>query len=375
MFGAQLIAGIAALAMLIGQGVDTAARSAERQVGVVKAVNASVAEVVLTLNDGSEKRIVLAPDASIVRVAPGEKDLSKAAPITLAEVESGDRVLVRGATNNAGALVATKVVVMSKSDLARKHEADRAEWRRRGVSGKVTGINPSVPEITVTTTGRMPETLTVRLAASAIQRRYRPDSARFSDAVPSKIDEIKVGDQIHALGDRNPQESIITAEQIVSGSFRNFAAVVTSVNPAQHTITVKDVDGKKPVIVYVGSDSVLRKLTPEVAVRMANGRPGRPGGGMPPATQNAPQRPEAPAMQSGREPMRMQMILDRMPTFTLEELKSGDALIICSAGTATAEKTTAFTILAGAEPLLERPMEAQRELLGSWDLNTEPNLP
>jgi hypothetical protein len=369
--------------MIVGQAV---AQSPQRVVGAVKTINAAAREFALALDDGSERRVVLAPDASVVRIAPGEKDLSKAAPIAVTDVQVGDRLLIRGNGGAAGELVASRVVVMSKTDIARKHEADRDEWRRRGLSGRVVAVTPDSGEINVMTNGRMAEEVTLRLAPNAQQRRYRPDSPRFTDAVPSTIAEIKAGDQIHALGDRDPQ-GVLVAEQIVTGSFRNFAALVTAVDPEQGTIAVKDVDGKKPIMVHVGPDSLLRKLTPEAAQRMANGRPGtgmhgapgqghamptgaRPAGATPGGTM-----PPAPGQEPGRQPMRIQALLERMPAFTLQDIKPGDALIICTAANAAADKTSAFTILAGAEPLLERPVETQRELLGSWNLNAEPNLP
>lgn len=400
MFGAKLAIGILSFAMLVGQA---AAQSPQRLVGAVKTINAPAREFALTLDDGSEKRVVLAPDASLVRVAPGEKDLSKATPIGITDLQAGDRVLVRGDSDAAGTMVASRVVVMSKTDIARKHEADRDEWRRRGISGRVVAITPDSGQINIKTSGRMAEEVTLRLAPNAQQRRYRPDSARFTDAMPSTLADVKPGDQIHALGDRDAQ-GVLVAEQIVTGSFRNFAAVVTSVDPEHGTISVKDVDGKKPIVVHVGPDSLLRKLTPEAAQRMAYGRPGagmrgpgqenQPGGPMPagatpgmrgPGPGNTPGGPAgamqggpgagAPGQEPGRQSMRIQALLERMPAFTLQEVKPGDALIICTSADATPDKTPAFTILAGAEPLLERPVETQRELLGSWNLNAEPNLP
>lgn len=381
MFGAQLAVGIVSIAMLFAQAAQTPDVRAERQVGAVKSVNAAAREFQLVLDDASEKRVVVAPEASVLRVAPGEKDLSKAAPISVGEIQAGDRVLVRGNSDAArGAFVASKIVVMSKSDIARKHETDREEWRRRGISGRVLAVNAESGEISLMTSGRMGEKITLRLASDAQQRRYRPDSARFTDAVPSTISEIKAGDQIHALGDRKAEDGSFVAEQIVSGSFRNFAAVVTSVDAAKSTISVKDVDGQKVVAVHVGPDAQLRKLTPEAAQRLANGGPGAGmHGASGPGMNGAAGRPgfsqAGPAREPGRPTMRMQALLERMPTFTLQDVKPGDALIICTAANATPEKTSALTILAGAEPLLARPMETQRELLGSWDLNTEPNLP
>jgi hypothetical protein len=368
----QILAALTtAFAMLFAQAPQTP--RAQRQVGIVKSVKASARELTITLDAGGESKIVAAPEGSVVRVAPGEKDLSKAAKIEFGGIEVGDRVLAKGDLSS-GQFVASSIVVISKSDLVRKQEAERAEWKRRGVSGKVSAINLDTRELTVTTARPAHGTLTVRVAANAVQRRYRPDSARFSDAQPSALTDIKIGDQIHALGDKSADGAVLTAEQIVTGTFRNFAAVISSIDPSQHVLTVRDIDAKKDVQVVIAPDSMLRKLLPEVAQRLANRRPGDANGNGNGTHAEAQQQPGSPQNGNGHGPD-IQAILERMPAFTLDELKPGDAVIIASGESSTPDRIKAITILSGVEPILTQPASAQRELLGSWNLNMEPNLP
>jgi hypothetical protein len=44
---------------------------------------------------------------------------------------------------------ALQVIVMSKGDIAKKQEAERLEWRRRGVLGVIQALKPEAHEITI----------------------------------------------------------------------------------------------------------------------------------------------------------------------------------------------------------------------------------
>ncbi len=361
MLAFKLVAVIVGMAIAQGQSPP----SHLRQIGIVKRVDAAARVLVLASDSGEESQVSVPPEARVLRVAPGEKDLSKAAAISLAEIEAGDRVLVRGAATGGHGIVAETVVVMSRADVARKQEAERAEWRRRGISGKVSIINADARELTITVPGPTPASVIVRLQPGTIQRRYRSDSVRFADAQPSTLADIKLGDQIHALGERSADGASFSAEQIVSGSFHNFAAVIASVDSAQHALSAKNVDGNKPVLVRIGPDSIMRKLPPEFAEQLAarrNNGPGQTAG------------PGGPAAQR-RRTLDLLTIRDRFPALTLEELKPGDVIIVSSGESSVPNRINALVILAGAEPLLTQPAAAQRELLGSWNLNLDPDVP
>ncbi len=119
-------------------------------IGEVKAIDGTANQMVVRADSGVLFNVTLSDKTQYLRVAPGETSLAKATKITLADVGAGDRVLARGRGSAEQKTVpALQVVVMSKADLAKKQEQERAEWRRRGVSGIVASLNPSTQEITV----------------------------------------------------------------------------------------------------------------------------------------------------------------------------------------------------------------------------------
>ena len=85
--------------------------------------------------DSGTRLTVLLPDnATLLRVAPNEKTLKNATKINAGEISVGDRILVRGhISDDQKTLLATAAIVMSKVDITRKQEAERADWQKRGV--------------------------------------------------------------------------------------------------------------------------------------------------------------------------------------------------------------------------------------------------
>ena len=67
-------------------------------------------------------------------------------------------------------------------------------------------------------------------------RRYAPDSVQFSQAKQSKIDEIKPGDMIRALGDKSEDGSTFVAERVVTGSFQTVGGTVKAIDAAKNEI-------------------------------------------------------------------------------------------------------------------------------------------
>ena len=65
-------------------------------------------------------------------------------------------------------------------------------------------------------------------------------------------------------------------------------------------------------------------------------------------------------------------MMERMPTFTLAELKSGDPLIVSTTARAGVPVANAITVLYGVEPIL-RAAPAGSVNLGTWSL--EMNMP
>jgi hypothetical protein len=342
---------------------------ATNTVGVVTKIDAEAKQLVLKTDAGAEVSITLQPTANFRRVAPGENDLRNAAAIAMTDINPGDRVLARGRTSeDQKSVTATLVVVMSQADIAKKQASERADWDKRGVIGVVTAVSPS--DIAINVRGASgARALIITPAPNAQIRRYAPDSTKFSDAKPSTLAEIRTGDQVRALGDKNDDGSKMTALEIVSGSFRELAATILSIDAAKGELRVNDLATKKPVILKINSDSSLRKLpAPMAQMLAARNRPPDPGAA------RAGAAPEGRGGngegrgggRGGRGSGDLTQMLDRIPKVTLADLKTGDAIIVLSA-VGSSDQLTAITMLAGVEPILTKPGTREMEL-GAWSL-------
>ena len=199
---------VAAALIWAGTWLAAAETKVDSLIGEVTTVDAAARRLTLKADNGNTVEVPVGEGASVLRAKPGAKSLAEAAPSTLEEVAVGDRVLVRGARSADGAsLAARQVVVMAKNDIAQKQEAERADWRKRGVLGTVTAVDPAGGEITLQV-GRGPLARTLVIPTTGrtvVFRRYAPDSIKFTDAKPSSLAEVKIGDELRALGDRSPE--------------------------------------------------------------------------------------------------------------------------------------------------------------------------
>jgi hypothetical protein len=355
-----------------------------RPIGVVTQLQPG--SLTLHTDAGPDLEVLLPDGVPVLRVPPGAKDLKTAAKITLSEISPGDRVFVRGRiSDDQKSVLATSVIVMSQTDLAKKREAERLEWRRRGIGGLVQAVNPEAKEITISvlntppTPGNPTHPVIITLKPSAVLLRYAPDSVKFSDAKPGTFGEIQVGDQVRALGAKSEDGSHFAAEKLVSGTFLTLSATVVSVDAADGTVTVKDLASGKPVLVRTNADSQLHQLPPFLAQMIAAFNSGGPPAGAAPegrAAGWAGGRPGAERPGAGAGPGRgngtrdIQQMLERTPAFTLSELKPGEPLIVVSTKGAQPSEVTAVTVLAGVEPILAaRPKGSNENVLGPWNMS------
>src|SRR5262245_26576268 len=297
--------------LLLQQGNPVAPTSGQtvRPIGVIVAIDTAAKRVTLKTDAGPEMIIVFDEATRFLRVAPGAKDLENAAPISMSELTAGDRILARGRSGgDPGSFLAASIIAMSKGDIARKHAAERAEWEKRGVGGVITALDPAAKEITITaptTAGAKP--MVIAFAPAAALRRYAPNSVKFSDARPSRFEELKVGDQVKALGTANETRSRYTAEELVAGSFRVIAATVVSIDSAKNTFVTTTPGANKPMQAQVSADSTVRRLSPEIAQMLA-------------AQNKAGNSPD-------QSPKDLQSLIEKLPPLTLTDLKPGDAII------------------------------------------------
>lgn len=341
-------------------------------IGEVKTIDLAAKQLSIKTDAGNLVTVTVADSTLYMRVPPGEKTLDKATKIAGTDVSVGDRVFARGKVADDHKSVPARVlIVMTKADIAQKQESDREKWQRRGIAGVISALNPETKEITLTTRSRMtgPQPIIINAAAPNVTfRRYAPDSVKFSDAKTSSFSELKVGDQLRALGERAPDGTHFTPEEIVSGSFRTIGGPVVSVNAAANEVKINDLVTKQPYTIAVRSDTVLRRLPPEMATMMAmrmggGGGAGGPGGGGPGGGGAGGRQPEGGGegrpgggpgggMRGGGGGVDFQEILERLPAITLAELKAGDMIIVSSTAGAAAGRVTAIAVVSGVEPLL-----------------------
>ena len=356
-------------------------------IGEVTAIDTTAKQMSVKTDAGSVVIVSVDEKTTYMRVPPGEKTLSNAAKIAATDVGVGDRVFARGKVSDDRKSVPARVlIVMTKADIAKKQESDREKWQQRGIVGVISALNADTKEVTVTMRGRGPAAQPVIINASAPNvtfRRYAPDSVKFSDARTSSFADLKVGDQLRALGERSADGAHFTPEEIVTGSFRTVGGPVLAVNAAANEVKINDLVTKQPFTIVIRPDSMLRRLTPEMAqmmaLRMAGGAPGaggpgggggggaRPeGGGQPPQGgggsgggrpagdgQGGP-RGGGPGGPGGgrRGGVDFQEVLERLPPVTLADLKAGDMIIVSSTAGAQPGRLTAIAVVSGVEPLL-----------------------
>jgi hypothetical protein len=345
----------------LAQGSGAASPQTIRPIGVVTKLQAG--SFTLHTDAGPDLLIVLADGVSFLRVPPGATNLQAATKIAMSDINTGDRVLVRGrVSEDQKSIVATSMIVMTKSDLAGAREAERLDWQRRGIGGAVQAVNPEAKEITVMAPvatpapGNPTNLVTIALGANAVLLRYAPDSVKFSEAKPSTFEQIKVGDQMRALGTKSEEGGRFTAEKMVSGTFRNLGVTVVSVDAQGRAISVKDLASGLPILVRTNADSKLHRIPPTLAHLLATLN----SGGTPPGKSGS---------EPGAEPVDAQQMLERAPVLDLGELKPGDPLIVVSTEGVKPTEVMAIDILAGVEPILAaRPKGSNQAVLGSWSL-------
>jgi hypothetical protein len=370
-------------------------------IGEVLSIDAAAKQVKVKTDKGEEVTIPLQEQTSFLRMPPGEKSLTKATRIELKDIGVGDRVLARTRPVEGGGMSpAASIIVMTKADLAEFHEKSRAEWEKRGTVGTVASLDPATKIIVVTVpnglTPKDTKNITVDPTDKMAIRRYAPGSAKFQDAKAGTFDEIKVGDRIRVLGDKNEDGSHIKAEEIVTGTFRTLAATIASIDPATNTIKVNDLAAKKTIVtVKINPDTSMKRLSPMMAnmlARLQNGGAGGPGGG---PGGGGMRRTEGegggpgggapggggpggggPGGGEGRPGGGMRggaanlpKMIENQPQITLADLKNGDALVISSVAGKDASEVTAITVVAGVEAILTAPSKGggASAVGGNWN--------
>jgi len=359
------------------------AASGPRVVGTVQAINGNVVTVVS--DAGAASTVAIEDATKLLQIEPGKTDLKEATPLSLSDLQPGDRVLARGVMADDGkTLRAASLIAMKKAAISERQAKERAEWQR-GVGGLVKSVDPGAQILVLATSGLSTnKEVIVHLAKDAILRRYAPESTRFEAAKPAPFSAIQAGDQLRARGTRSADGGNFEAVEVVSGSFRNISGTVASVDAASSTLVVQDLTLKAPVALKVTPESQMRLLPAPFAERLAARLKGQAAGdapatGAPPSGSAAPGPSQSPhpgvppgAAASGGAASRggdFQQMIARMPAATLSDLQKGEAVMVVATAGNGRDPVTVITLLGGVDAILRAsPKGGQDMILSPWSL-------
>jgi hypothetical protein len=312
--------------------------AATRVFGEVTSIDAASLRMTVRTKAG-DFDVLLNDKTKYLRVPPGEETMEKAETIALGHISIGDRVIARGHVSaEQKSVQARQIVVMSKAAIAQRLAHGREEWRRRGIVGRISALKPETNGIILLTgTSAGEKQVALSVFEKATFRRYAPDTVKFADTLPSSFNELKVGDQVRALGEKSADGTSFTAEEIVSGSFRVVSGKITAINVEASEITLTDLQTKQPTTVVITKDSLMRRLSPDIISMLMQQ--------LAPAAANG--------TRSAANAAETQEKLENLPAMTITDLKLGDAVRVSSTRGTNPARVTAIGLAAGVEELLK----------------------
>jgi hypothetical protein len=325
---------------LVWFGIAAIAFGAEppaRFIGTIAAISVESGTAEVKSAAGEAIMIRLTAGTIFQRVGPGEKNLKNAQAISAGDISPGDRVLVNlePGTNDAA-----RLVVMPAAEITKRNEADSESWTTRGVGGVVTAKVGNV----LTLRSRPGQTVPVEVTVGAETkfRKYAPDSVKFADAQTSSLQDVQVGDQLRARGDKSADGLKVTATEVVFGSFVTKAGKITAVDVDANALTITELNTGKTLRILIAPGSQVKAM-PHFGAMMGGQPP--PAGGMPSG------KPPGGGPPGGGAPDPARMI-EMMPAATLASLKPGQSVVVSSTRGAKEDEFTAIVLLGNAEMLI-----------------------
>ncbi len=328
--------------------------------GVVTKINEATREVVITTAAGNSVSVTLSDNTVFMRIPPGETTKDKFIKIAATDFVVGDSVFARGRiSEDRKSMPAREFYVMSKGEIAGKRDREKEAWRTRGIAGTISALKPEANEITIDArTAEGPKPIVIAAKAGTKYRRYAPNSVKFSDAKAGSFADLAVGDQVRALGTKSSDGARFTPDEIVSGSFQTLTGTISEIDAARNELKLSDQATHQSVTVIVSKDSTLRRLTPELLAALTPGKP-------------AEAKTPAPAASGqARAGGDLQEMFDQLPTFSLTELKVGDAILVSSTKSGDVTRVSAIAVVSGVGPLLQNAQGDSRKAvaLGAMSL-------
>jgi hypothetical protein len=339
-----------------------------RVVGVVIAVDSAVGRITIK-NDAGETQVVIAsPSSSLLRLPPGETVAQNAVKIAIGDISIGDRLFARGAIVGDGKSIEARQIVVTgtgATGAAAEQQRQRDDFRRRGLMGRVLAVSPDKKEISLQSRSREGTgPITVVTTDATRVFRYAPDSLNIAHASRSSLSELRAGDQLRALGERNQDGTRFTAEEIIAGSITRTGGEVISVDSTRNELKIKNTQGQT-VTVALGPRSSLRRVTPEMAASFAARQPReRRRGDQPGQEGRTRERRDREPNASGeaRRPRGgggggMQNMLENLPAVNINELKKGDAVFVSGSEGTDPSRVTAIMLVTGDNAFITRMLQ------------------
>jgi Cu/Ag efflux protein CusF len=344
--------------------------------GTVAAVDAKAGQVTVKTEKGDSLTFTTTERTQILHAQAGVTDPKQWTKMAVGDIGMGDEVVAyfRGAAD-AKPLIATTLVIRTKTDLSTLEKSELDDWKKRGTTGIVEAVDPAAHTITLKAGAR---TIKVDTGDKTQFHRYSLDSAKPADAKPSSLAEIKAGDQVNVLGNKTPDGNTVTAEVVYAGTFRQIAATIISINLEKGEMEVHDLADKNkkapPLFIRITPDTNMKKLPEQLAAMLARryqgGRAGGPGGEGRGGFGGGEGRGMGRGMGApgGGRGGDIGAMLDRLPTIPLTELKPKDAIMVSTTMGSDPSKVTAIMLLAGVEPVLTAAPTATRDIMSGWNL-------
>ena len=376
---AALLAPVAVVMPVSAQAPAAASRYVS-VIGTVDKVDASGKVFTVKTDKNGDTTVKFDDKTSFLRIPAGETDTKKATPSKSDEVGPGDRILARVKTEDPTGSAAVSFYITKQHEIAQRQEKTLAEWQTQGVAGNVKSVDATAKQVVISVRGGFgpPKDVTLDLTGTVNYQRFSPDNGKYESGAMASI---QAGDQLRVLGKKNADQTEIKAEAVMSGSFKTIPVQIKSIDAATGQIQATDLASKKPIIILVKKDTVIKRLDEATATMMArrlnpsaqagNGR-GPAGGGDAGAGRGAGGGAGGgrgvPGGGGGRA-MDPSKLLEQQPAIQLSDLKVGDPVVVTGAAGNDMTKLSAMSMVAGVEPILRAaPQNGPDPLGGSWNL-------
>jgi hypothetical protein len=345
----SVLSGVAALA----QAPAAAPAAAATKLGTVKAIAGNVVTLVTDPPTSQTLTITVLDGAKVQQLAVGSTDLKTATAAQLSDIAVGDRMLAPVKPGDTpGSFTSSRVVLIKSGDIAQMQAAQQADWKKNGLGGIVTAIDPASGTITISSGAKK---IAVETTGKTEYKRFAKDSQQYQNALPGTMAQIQVGDQLQARGTKSADGLSVQAVEVVSGSFTNLSGLILSVDATAGTVTLKDLATKKLMTVDVTANSDVRTMPAQMAAMFAarNGGGGRRGGSASAGADAGGDSAGGGGYRRGGGAADLAQMIGRMPAAKLSDLHKGDAvMIVASEATPGATTVTAITMLSGVDAIL-----------------------